>query len=85
VGAISMAPTEDGAITRASLVGGEAKSYAPRGFYTARGGSSSLAYRTVHWRKLKPANYELSLAALLWALCVLLQMRLFVSYDDMIG
>ena len=28
---------------------------------------------------------ELSLAALLWALCVLLQMRLFVSYDDMIG
>ena len=53
--AISMAPNE-GAITRASLVGDEAKSYATRGFYTARGGSSSLAYRTVHWRKLKPAN-----------------------------
>jgi hypothetical protein len=33
-----------------------------RGRY--RGGeSSSLAYRTVHWRKLKPADHELSLAA----------------------
>ena len=28
---------------------------------------------------------ELSLAAPLWTLCVLLQMRLFVSFDDMIG
>ena len=28
---------------------------------------------------------ELSLAALLWALYVLLQMRLFVSFDDMIS
>jgi len=25
---------------------------------TAKGGSSSLAYRTVHWRKLKPANQK---------------------------
>ena len=55
-------------------------------FFIPRGGESySLAYRTVHWRKLKPANHELSLAAPLRALCVLLQMRLFVSFDDMIG
>ena len=58
--AISMAPTVGGATTSVSLVGGEAKSYAPRGFYTARGESSSLAYRTVHWRKLKPANQKVA-------------------------
>jgi len=36
--AISMAPTAGGATTSVSLVGGEAKSYAPRGFlYRERG------------------------------------------------
>jgi len=35
---------------------------------------SSLAYRTVRWRKLKPADHELSLAAPCGLFCMLLLM-----------
>jgi len=63
VGAISSAPTVGGAITSVSLVGGGREELRGAWQIPRGGGSSSLAYRTVHWRKLKPANHELSLAA----------------------
>jgi len=52
-----MAPTVGGgAITGVSLVGGEAKSYyAPRGFYTARGGElfTSLSHSSLAQTKAR--------------------------------
>ena len=55
MGAISVALTEGAITRRAWLAANEAKSYAPRGFYTARGGElftslshSSLAQTKAH-------------------------------------
>jgi len=55
VGAISMAPTAGGTTTSVSLVGGEAKSYAPRVFYTARGGElfTSLSHSSLAQTKAR--------------------------------
>jgi len=53
--AISMAPTVGGAITTSAWLVANAKSYAPRGFYTARGGElfTSLSHSSLAQTKAR--------------------------------